>query len=211
MKLKKIISMVGSVIGIGVLSTTNAMATEITVPIKADLNTICGYVAEVIYNPNELTPVLVGSDILGDECYAKSNLSTGFLNADLVEDGRIVIGWADKSAADLKEISGIVANVVFNVNENTTATETTVSSKLFQIARYPDVMANDEINYSENFVIGKSDSDADTVESGSSVIISSGDYVVENPDLINLPGTPIIEDETVNQQDETLSATVKIE
>lgn len=199
MKLKKIVTLLGSAIGVIGLST-NAMATEITVPIKADLNTITGYVAEVTYNPEELTPVLIANDILGDECYAKSNLSAGFLNADLVEDGRIVIGWADKSAADLKEISGIVANVVFNVNENTTATETTVSSKLFQIARYPDVMANDEITSSDKFDI--SGVIADTVESGESVEFAVDDETVSD--------SAVTTDEDT-QQAESLAATEKLE
>lgn len=199
MKLKKIVTLLGSAIGVIGLST-NAMATEITVPIKADLNTITGYVAEVTYNPEELTPVLIANDILGDECYAKSNLSAGFLNADLVEDGRIVIGWADKSAADLKEISVIVANVVFNVNENTTATETTVSSKLFQIARYPDVMANDEITSSDKFDI--SGVIADTVESGESVEFDVDDETVSD--------SAVTTDEDT-QQAESLAATEKLE
>ncbi len=199
MKLKKIVTLLGSAIGVIGLST-NAMATEITVPIKADLNTITGYVAEVTYNPEELTPVLIANDILGDECYAKSNLSAGFLNADLVEDGRIVIGWADKSAADLKEISVIVANVVFNVNENTTATETTVSSKLFQIARYPDVMANDEITSSDKFDI--SGVIADTVESGESVEFAVDDETVSD--------SAVTTDEDT-QQAESLAATEKLE
>ncbi len=211
MKLKKIVTLLGSAIGVIGLST-NVMATEITMPIKADstLNTISGYIAEVTYNPLDLTPVITGNDILNDENYAESNIPTGYLAADLVEPGKIVVGWADKSAFDLG-LDNVLANVTFNVNGDTTSTETTVTAKLFQIARYPDIMSENEINYSENFVIGKSDSadsDADTVESGSSVIISSGDYVVENPDLI------IQEDETVNQEDETLSATsstVKIE
>ena len=199
MKLKKIVTLLGSAIGVIGLST-NAMATEITVPIKADLNTITGYVAEVTYNPEELTPVLIANDILGDECYAKSNLSAGFLNADLVEDGRIVIGWADKSAADLKEISVIVANVVFNVNENTTATETTVSSKLFQIARYPDVMANDEITSSDKFDI--SGVIADTVESGESVEFAVDDETVSD--------SAVTTDEDT-QQAESLAATENLE
>ena len=199
MKLKKIVTLLGSAIGVIGLST-NAMATEITVPVKADLNTITGYVAEVTYNPEELTPVLIANDILGDECYAKSNLSAGFLNADLVEDGRIVIGWADKSAADLKEISVIVANVVFNVNENTTATETTVSSKLFQIARYPDVMANDEITSSDKFDI--SGVIADTVESGESVEFAVDDETVSD--------SAVTTDEDT-QQAESLAATEKLE
>ena len=199
MKLKKIVTLLGSAIGVIGLST-NAMATEITVPIKADLNTITGYVAEVTYNPEELTPVLIANDNLGDECYATSNLSAGFLNADLVEDGRIVIGWADKSAADLKEISVIVANVVFNVNENTTATETTVSSKLFQIARYPDVMANDEITSSDKFDI--SGVIADTVESGESVEFAVDDETVSD--------SAVTTDEDT-QQAESLAATEKLE
>lgn len=200
MKLKKIVTLLGSAIGVIGLST-NAMATEITVPIKADLNTICGYVAEITYNPDELTPVLAGSDILGDDCYATSNISSGYLNADLIEDGKIVIGWADKSAADLTEMGNILANVVFNVNADTTATETTVFSKLYQIARYPDVMADEEIiTNSDKFDI--SGVVADTVESGESVELFVDDETVSDSAVTTNEDT---------QQTESLAATEKLE
>ena len=201
MKLKKIVTLLGSAIGVIGLST-NAMATEITVPIKADLNTICGYVAEITYNPDELTPVLAGSDILGDDCYATSNISSGYLNADLIEDCKIVIGWADKTETDLTMVGNILANVVFSVNENTTATETTVSSKLFEIARYPDVMAaNDEITSSDKFDI--SGVIADTVESGESV-----ELFVDDESVSDSLAVTSNED---TQQTESLAATEKLE
>lgn len=184
MKLKKAMAFVTTMLGISCLSINAMAAEQVILPIKAEnVSTITGYIAEVTFNAEDLTPVLSGEDLLGDEQYAQSNLSSGYLSADLVEPGKLVIGWADKEQCDITRLGNLLANVVFNVNESTLNTETTVNTKLYQIASKPDVMYDDEITYSENFVI------KDKIESGDAVeIVDSTD--VYNPDIIALPGVP---------------------
>lgn len=172
MKLRKAMALVATMLGVSCLSVSAMAAEQIVVPIKAEnVDTITGYIAEVTYNSDELTPVLVGKDILGDNQYAESNLSSGYLSADLIEPGRMVIGWADKEICDIKKLDNILANVVFEVKESSTSVETKVYTKVFQIAKSPDILSDEEINYSESIVINNTTDDY--VESGSGVEVGT--------------------------------------
>ena len=150
--------------------------TEIVVPVKIDTsatNTVNGFIATIKYNPDDITPVLAGKDILGDGSYAVSNIDRGYLVSDKVSEGTLIIGWADKDFYSLEDDNNVIANITFEINSDSTNKTTEINTTLHQVARYSDVMADeDEYFYSDVYDLGTNMSETDNgdnVESGSSV------------------------------------------
>lgn len=133
---------------------------SINVPIIVDssaTNTVTGYIAEITYNPEALVPVLNDADVLGEDCYAINNINRGYLTADKIQDGTIIVGWADKEHYSL-ENGNVMANINFDVLpdakydfRNSEGEFTSVDTKIYQVARYPDIMLDTEFDYSENY------------------------------------------------------------
>lgn len=148
---------------------------KIVVPVKIDtsaMKTVNGFIAKVNYNPDDITPVLAGEDILGDESYASATVDRGYLVADKVDDGTIIVGWADKDFYSL-ENNNVMANITFEINPNSENKTTEINTTLHQVARYSDVMADeDEYFYSDIYDLSTNiETSGDNVESGSSVEI----------------------------------------
>ncbi len=189
-KLKKtVVSLLSAVMTISCvnISAFADMKTEtgnkIVVPVKIDtseMNTVNGFIATINYNPDDITPVLAGEDILSDESYAVSNVDRGYLVADKVSEGTLIVGWADKDFYSLED-NNVMANITFAINPDSENNTIEISTKLHQVARYPDVMADeDEYFYSNVYdlstITEESDNNiesniivSDDIESGSSI------------------------------------------
>lgn len=148
---------------------------EIIVPVKIDtsaMSTVNGFIATINYNPDDITPVLAGEDILGDESYAVAVVNRGYLVADKVSEGTLIVGWADKDFYSLED-NNVIANITFEINPNSENKTTEINTTLHQVARYSDVMADeDEYFYSDVYDLStNTETSGDNVESGSSVEI----------------------------------------
>ena len=148
---------------------------EIIVPVKIDtsaMSTVNGFIATINYNPDDITPVLAGEDILGDESYAVAVVNRGYLVADKVSEGTLIVGWADKDFYSLED-NNVIANITFEINPNSENKTTEINTTLHQVARYSDVMADeDEYFYSDVYDLStNSETSGDNVESGLSVEI----------------------------------------
>lgn len=172
MKLNRVLTAIlGTAVTISALGANahaDAEAKEsITVPVAIDTDftsTITGYAAEINYNADVLEPVISGSDILGEDCYAENVTLRGYLTADKVSDGTLIVGWADKEAYDLSQ-NNIVSNIRFRVisaDKAEVSTDdgkaTTVTQRIYQAAKYPDVMLEGEYTVSEDYVVSSSGS-----------------------------------------------------
>lgn len=181
-KLKKtVVALLSAVFAISCVYSTAfadmSSSSKIVVPVKIDtetMSTINGFIATINYNPDDITPVLAGEDILGDESYAVSNIDRGYLVADKVSEGTIIVGWADKDYFSLED-NNIIANIEFEINPDSENKTTEITTTLHQVARYSDVMADEnEYLYSDVYALGTNLSEpdnGDNVESGSSVDI----------------------------------------
>ena len=173
MKFKKITAVLAAAM-LTLSCVGSAMAADVKVPIEFDTsvaNTVTGYIAEITYDPNEIAPILTGTDIIDEECYAENKTGRGYLTADNVEAGKIVLGWADKEHYDMAELGNVLANINFSVLDES-ATETTVATKFYQIARYPDVILDGEYNNTVTVKLSTVDTgntDTDEIISGSAV------------------------------------------
>ncbi len=176
----KITVLVSTLMTLTMLS--NVMAdSSISVPIKMDstvTGTVAGYIAEVEYNPDVLSPVLTEPDVLGESCYAKNAMGAGYLTADKPEDGKIVVGWADAEEHKLNA-DGILSNIEFSIFadavadiKNDDGEFSNINVKIYQIAKYPDVMYNSEYAYTEKYQLktGNSITVSDEVESGGAAV-----------------------------------------
>ncbi len=156
---------------------------EIVFPIEFDtstMSTVNGYIATIKYDPADVTPVLSESDILGDECYAVSNIDRGYLVADKTEDGTLVVSWADKEFYSFdEEGNSVMATVTFEVNPDTENETTEISATLSEVARYSDVMAT-ENEYFYSKVYDLTEYTSETTESDDVIIpddVESGDSI----------------------------------
>lgn len=151
---------------------------KIIVPVKIDesMKTVNGFIATIEYNPDDITPILAGEDILGDESYAVSNVDKGYLTADKVSEGTIIIGWADGDFYSLED-NNVMANITFEVNPNSSNKTTEINTSLYQIARYSDVIDEDEYFYSDVYELNTNSNSNEEETSNSSVsdIIVSDD------------------------------------
>ncbi|MDO4301979.1 MAG: cohesin domain-containing protein [Clostridia bacterium] len=173
MKFKKITALLTtSMLTLSCIASVKAA--DVQVPIEFDTalsSTISGYCAEITYNPEQVSPLLISSDVLGEDCYAENAVGRGYLTADKVEDGKIVIGWADREHYDMSEYGNILANINFTVLDDT-ATEITVETKFYQVARYPDIMLDSEYNCTVAVQLPAVNTDADEIISSSAVEIN---------------------------------------
>lgn len=207
-KRKRIIATLLSMAMVLSCNTINVLADvnnvdSINVPITMDTtntNTVTGYIAEITYNPEALVPVLAAADVLGEDCYAINNINRGYLTADKVQEGKIVVGWADKEHYDL-ESGNVLANIMFDVLpdakcdfRNSEGEFTTVNAKIYQVARYPDIMADGEYSYTNNYKLNDNYAHnftiADNTESGSSVYVED---IITGYEENNIDAPPVID------------------
>lgn len=167
MKLRKVLTTIlGTAVTVSALGASTQADAEaeknITVPVAIDTeftSTVTGYVAEINYNADVLEPLVAGSDILGEDCYAENVISRGYLTADKVSDGTLIVGWADKEAYDLAQnntVSEITFRVISAESAEVSTDEgqaTTITQRIYQVAKYPDVMQEGEYTVSEDYLV----------------------------------------------------------
>ncbi|MCD8238207.1 MAG: hypothetical protein LUC92_02565 [Clostridiales bacterium] len=131
---------------------------DFTLKVDPSLVTVNGYISEITYNPNAVTPVLMETDILGENCYSENLLDCGVFSALVIEEGKLIICWADADYVALENSIGL-ANITFDVipgsefTENEYGTFTEISCRTYEIARYSDVMADEEFYDNFNFSV----------------------------------------------------------
>ena len=190
MRIKSVVTALCAAIMTMTCVSTNTMAesSRISVPITMDsaiTNTVNGYVAEVSYAPTVLSPVLSDTDILGEDCYAVNDIDRGYLTADKTSEGKIIVGWADKDFYSFED-NNKLAHIEFEVLSDTKTQDTKIDTKIYQIARYSDVMVDGEYSYSSSYKVNNNISKAfvpfvsDNVSSGAAVEVSSTDDVSDN-------------------------------
>ncbi|MCD8215308.1 MAG: hypothetical protein LUC97_06690, partial [Clostridiales bacterium] len=141
-------------------NNTSGLKETITYTLEADpiLSTLNGYISEITYNPNAVTPTLIGNDLLGENSYGVNLIDCGVFSALAEEEGKLIICWADADYVALENSIGL-AEIIFNVipggefTENEYGTFTEISSRTYQVARYADVMAEDEYSDSNAFSV----------------------------------------------------------
>ncbi len=185
MNKKKIAAFLSAILAFSTLSINTFADTSntITVPVRIDSEsigaTVNGFIAEINYDADVLTPVIADeADILGEDCYAVSAVDVGYLTADKAEDGRLLVGWANKDFYSLEDNDNdVMAYITFEVDSGSENSTTTVDTKIYQVARYSDILLENEFEYSNEYDLpGTEDTTDDTViaddtESGSSVVV----------------------------------------
>lgn len=165
----------------------NEPVTEITENISFDgfIDTVTGYIAKIKYNAQALVPRLLGTDILGENCYGESNIDKGIFAADIIvgDDGynTLAVGWADRTSHDI--ISGNnLATVIFDVVDNSTADadgNTNIETTISNVALTPDMLFDSNISYSNSYKITSDNTlevpdTSNNVESGAAIDVEGG-------------------------------------
>ena len=104
------------------------------------------YAIAISYDSSVLTPVVKGTDEVGDNTYATvgDSFNSGVLTADLkdneTDDDEVLIGWAAASPVNVTEASTL-ATVDFTVNANATGS-TDVKVVVAQVANSASALAD---------------------------------------------------------------------
>lgn len=105
------------------------------------------YAIAISYDSSVLTPVVKGTDEVGDNTYATvgDSFNSGVLTADLKDnetgDDEVLIGWAAASPVNVTEASTL-ATVDFTVNANATGS-TDVKVAVAQVANSDSALADE--------------------------------------------------------------------
>jgi hypothetical protein len=126
----------------------NVVSVPITVaPSAGETSTdVNAYAIAISYDSSVLTPVVKGTDEVGDNTYATvgDSFNSGVLTADLKDnetgDDEVLIGWAAASPVNVTEASTL-ATVDFTVNANATGS-TDVKVAVAQVANSDSALAD---------------------------------------------------------------------
>lgn len=126
----------------------NVVSVPITVaPSAGETSTdVNAYAIAISYDSSVLTPVVKGTDEVGDNTYATvgDSFNSGVLTADLKDnetgDDEVLIGWAAASPVNVTEASTL-ATVDFTVNANATGS-TDVKVAVAQVANSASALAD---------------------------------------------------------------------
>ena len=127
----------------------NVVSVPITVaPSAGETSTdVNAYAIAIIYDSSVLTPVVKGTDEVGDNTYATvgDSFNSGVLTADLKDNetgnDEVLIGWAAASPVNVTEASTL-ATVDFTVNANATGS-TDVKVAVAQVANSASALADE--------------------------------------------------------------------
>lgn len=127
----------------------NVVSVPITVaPSAGETSTdVNAYAIAVSYDSSVLTPVVKGTDEVGDNTYATvgDSFNSGVLTADLKDNetgnDEVLIGWAAASPVNVTEASTL-ATVDFTVNANATGS-TDVKVAVAQVANSASALADE--------------------------------------------------------------------
>lgn len=126
----------------------NVVSVPITVaPSAGETSTdVNAYAIAISYDSSVLTPVVKGTDEVGDNTYATvgDSFNSGVLTADLKDNetgnDEVLIGWAAASPVNVTEASTL-ATVDFTVNANATGS-TNVNVTVAQVANSASALAD---------------------------------------------------------------------
>ena len=129
----------------------NVVSVPITVaPSAGETSTdVNAYAIAISYDSSVLTPVVKGTDEVGDNTYATvgDSFNSGVLTADLKDNetgnDEVLIGWAAASPVNVTEASTL-ATVDFTVNANATGS-TDVKVAVAQVANSASALADESI------------------------------------------------------------------
>lgn len=127
----------------------NVVSVPITVaPSAGEISTdVNAYAIAISYDSSVLTPVVKGTDEVGDNTYATvgDSFNSGVLTADLKDNetgnDEVLIGWAAASPVNVTEASTL-ATVDFTVNANATGS-TDVKVAVAQVANSASALADE--------------------------------------------------------------------
>lgn len=127
----------------------NVVSVPITVaPSAGETSTdVNAYAIAISYDSSVLTPVVKGTDEVGDNTYATvgDSFNSGVLTADLKDNetgnDEVLIGWAAASPVNVTEASTL-ATVDFTVNANATGS-TDVNVAVAQVANSDSALADE--------------------------------------------------------------------
>lgn len=127
----------------------NVVSVPITVaPSAGETSTdVNAYAIAISYDSSVLTPVVKGTDEVGDNTYATvgDSFNSGVLTADLKDNetgnDEVLIGWAAASPVTVTE-SSTLATVEFTVNANATGS-TDVNVAVAQVANSDSALADE--------------------------------------------------------------------
>lgn len=127
----------------------NVVSVPITVaPSAGETSTdVNAYAIAISYDSSVLTPVVKGTDEVGDNTYATvgDSFNSGMLTADLKDNetgnDEVLIGWAAASPVNVTEASTL-ATVDFTVNANATGS-TDVKVAVAQVANSASALADE--------------------------------------------------------------------
>lgn len=127
----------------------NVVSVPITVaPSAGETSTdVNAYAIAISYDSSVLTPVVKGTDEVGDNTYATvgDSFNSGVLTADLKDNetgnDEVLIGWAAASPVNVTE-SSTLATVDFTVNANATGS-TDVKVAVAQVANSDSALADE--------------------------------------------------------------------
>ncbi|MCC8015667.1 MAG: dockerin type I domain-containing protein [Eubacterium sp.] len=120
---------------------------EISVSIKPsgeEAETMNAYAVQLTYDNEVLTPVVQGTDLLGEDLYAVSSLTGGVFVAGLAEgyDNVLVVSWADADAIEFSEETELFT-VQFKAADEVSVDSTAIELAVLQYAYSDSELAGD--------------------------------------------------------------------
>ena len=165
----------------------NVVSVPITVaPSAGETSTdVNAYAIAISYDSSVLTPVVKGTDEVGDNTYATvgDSFNSGVLTADLKDNetgnDEVLIGWAAASPVNVTEASTL-ATVDFTVNANATGS-TNVNVTVAQVANSDSALADEStieaasgtvtVDTATKYQLGDVDGDGDITVTDANKII----------------------------------------
>jgi hypothetical protein len=190
----------------------------VTVTINvSDMTQLNGYVANVGYDADILSPVVQGKDVLGLDCYATSLISndSGMLLAEPTDTDKngtndtVTVSWAAGAPIAIDSENGTdVASVTFKVLNKKT---TTVSISASQVAEASDKLVDNselkgvdsEITFAADFLRGDANGDG-VVNDKDATLISQYVVKLDTIESANMLKADANNDGEVNDKDATL-------
>ncbi|MCD7777698.1 MAG: dockerin type I domain-containing protein [Clostridiales bacterium] len=162
MKLKKIIGILAIVYGVFLCSVcanaaeiivesrsaTAGETVEISVSVKPsgeEAESMNGYAVQLTYDNTVLTPVVQGTDLLGEELYAVSGLIDGVFIAALADgyDNILAVSWADSTNFEISEETELFT-VQFTIADEVSVDSTNIEISVVEYAYNSTELAEDD-------------------------------------------------------------------
>ncbi|MCD8159559.1 MAG: dockerin type I domain-containing protein [Clostridiales bacterium] len=201
MKLKRILGLLGTLVGVGIFSVcayAGTMAVEdvsgtagsqvnvnvyISPSTDGTSETLNAFVVNLAYDNTVLTPVSTGTDVLSEDLYATAadSISSGvFVAAPTSEEGgTLAVAWANGDAVTYSEKT-LLFTAAFEIAEDASAGTSNLTLTVTQLATDPETLVDDSTEYTgtvtisdSSFTRGDANGDGDVDSSDASLILRS--------------------------------------